>query len=419
MRRTLVVAGCLILAVACLVIEPWPQLNNDPAAVLSLVALWIAAYYLETRTISLGPAGTFSPAPMLMYVLVLVFGPWAAVPTVLLLLRQWKSTSSRLFNAAQYLIHATAARLAFVLVLGLSRGSLLVQVLAHAAAIVAFIASNLLLVTLLKVASGQAPAAVLWNTYYRPILPIYIDNMVHGAICMLLIGAIGWAGVAATIFLAYSKLLVQVRVVGGAIGKALTAESLISAIDVRDSYTKNHSERVAKYANGIAQAMRLSPGLISDIDVAARLHDIGKIATPDSVLQKIGPLTAEEMAVVREHPEKSQQILAVNSQLSRIAEIAGQHHERFDGRGYPLGLKGNNICLEARIIACADAFDAMTTDRPYRQALSVSEAISELRQNSGTQFDPQVVDALLRHLGVGAWLSWHPEQSPRSMEPQV
>jgi hypothetical protein len=397
-RRWIVAALCWVVALALLWREP-PFLEQlDNTRLFPLVLLCLGAFFVERQMLSLGPAGTFSPAPMLIYVVVLVFGPWAILPIVILLLRRWKIPSSKLFNSAQYIIHAASARIVFYSVAGLAPGSLPYLLLAHALAICTFIAVNMGLVTLIKVVSGEGSAGMLWTTYYLPIIPIYFDNLVHGAISAMAIQFMGHIGAAFAIYMAYSKLTVQANVVGGVLGRALSAESLIQTIDAKDSYTMEHSRRVARYAQTVAQRMHLSAARVSDITVAARLHDIGKIAIPDAVLKKTGPLTRHEYLLIQEHPLKSEQILAVNSQLARIAQIVAQHHERFDGKGYPRGLKGDDICLEARIIACVDAYDAMTTDRPYRAVLSKAEAIEELRQNSGSQFDPRVVEVLLKYL---------------------
>lgn len=399
-RRWAVAIGVAILAAGAL----WRDLPSSGPISLGWLAtfflLALAAAHMEMERVSLGPAGSFSPAPMLLYVLVLTFGPWALIPTVIWSVSSWKGVSGKIFNLSQRIVYASTGKLVFVAFSAWGQGHWLRVVFAHAMAISAFIIVNLTLVSLMKIASGEGTWPVLWHTYYAPIIPTYFDNLIQGSICMLVIDYMGWIGGVFAVYLAYSKLMVQASVVGGAIGKALSAESLIEAIDAKDSYTKDHSARVSRHAQAIAHQLHLPAATVSDIVVASKLHDIGKIATPDVVLQKAGPLSDEEFQLVQEHPLKSQQILAANPQLSRIAVIVSQHHERYDGRGYPQGLKRDAICLEARIIACADAFDAMTTDRPYRKALNVAAAILELRTHRGTQFDPEVVNALLTHLGA-------------------
>ncbi len=169
---------------------------------------------------------------------------------------------------------------------------------------------------------------------------------------------------------------------------ALTAE-------YRDDDTGMHSQRVGAMAGQIARQLGLSAAEIDQIQRAAPLHDLGKIAVPDHILLKPSSLTLQEFIVVKQHTTIGAKILA-DSQfplLQIAAEIAYSHHERWDGLGYPCGLAGAAIPLRGRIVAVADAFDVMTHSRPYKTAVSVEVAASMLRQNSGTQFDPTIVDA--------------------------
>ena len=177
-----------------------------------------------------------------------------------------------------------------------------------------------------------------------------------------------------------------------------TVMALTSAIDAKDHYTKSHSEHVCQYAVSIARELGLSEKQIEDIREACRLHDLGKIGVPDDILTKTGKLTPEEWAQIKLHSIKSADILRPLTFLNGVIEIVEQHHERYDGKGYPFGLKGEDIIIGARILAICDSFDAMTTDRPYRKALSFEESVAELKKCSGTQFDPQVVEAFLRVL---------------------
>ncbi|TAK35428.1 MAG: diguanylate cyclase [Chloroflexota bacterium] len=175
--------------------------------------------------------------------------------------------------------------------------------------------------------------------------------------------------------------------------------ALAAAVDARDHKTRRHSEVVAFYASTIAQTLGLTMQEITDVRVASLLHDVGKVGVPDEILNKNAPLTDEEWSVVREHPRLGAEILKSVRGLLRIISCVRHHHERYDGSGYPDGIAGTAIPLGARIIAVADAFDAMTSDRPYRLALSVEEAIAEIRANAGTQFDPQVVQSLAEVFG--------------------
>lgn len=176
-----------------------------------------------------------------------------------------------------------------------------------------------------------------------------------------------------------------------------TLEGLVLALDARDRETRGHSLRVTAYAMAIARQIGLeeaSPEW-TDIQRGALLHDVGKIGVSDYILHKAGPLTPEEWDDMKRHPRVGYEMLKDIPFLSGAAAIVRAHHERFDGKGYPRGLAGDEIPLGARIFAAADAFDAMTSDRPYRKALPPEMARGEIIRHSGTQFDPQVVQAFL------------------------
>jgi putative nucleotidyltransferase with HDIG domain len=170
-----------------------------------------------------------------------------------------------------------------------------------------------------------------------------------------------------------------------------TIQALVSAVEASDSYIRGHSERVTRFSVALATRINLPPERIKLIERAGILHDIGKIGIDLNLLHKPGKLTEEEVATLHQHPAIGMKILEPITFLQDVRRCIGQHHERFDGTGYPFGLPGGEQMLEARILAIADAYDAMTTDRPYRQALSRQSALHELAANAGTQFDPELV----------------------------
>jgi HD-GYP domain-containing protein (c-di-GMP phosphodiesterase class II) len=167
--------------------------------------------------------------------------------------------------------------------------------------------------------------------------------------------------------------------------------SLASALDARDRYTAGHSRRVSELSCAIARAMHLAPQELEDIRIGALLHDIGKIGIGDSVLQKPGKLTNEEFALVQQHPTIGRRILEGVQGFQDNLSIVELHHENWNGTGYPWGLRAEATPLGARIVHVADAYDAMTSDRPYRRGMSLEQAIHVLRQYAGTQFDPTIV----------------------------
>ena len=174
-----------------------------------------------------------------------------------------------------------------------------------------------------------------------------------------------------------------------------TVMSLTAAIEAKDRYTKGHSDRVFYYGTLMANTLGLSESSRADLHFASVLHDLGKIGISDSILLKPGKLTQEEYRVMATHPLLTDNILKPLPFLVNVRKIIREHHERFDGKGYPDGLKGTAISLEGRILAVADAYDAMRSDRAYRRALTREIAISELQQESGAQFCPLCVSALV------------------------
>ena len=179
-----------------------------------------------------------------------------------------------------------------------------------------------------------------------------------------------------------------------------TVKSLASAIDAKDEYTRHHSTRVTEFSLKIAAKMGYSEKELGELELAAVLHDVGKIGVPESILNKPGRLTDEEFKLIQEHPVRGEAILSPVIELKEIGRVVRAHHERYDGRGYPDKLKGREIPLSARIMAIADTYDSITSERPYRKAASHRYAIKEIIANSGTQFDPEAVENFLEIAGT-------------------
>ena len=172
-------------------------------------------------------------------------------------------------------------------------------------------------------------------------------------------------------------------------------EAIASAIDAKDAYTKGHSDRVAQYAREIGKRHGYSGSQQDEIHMLGLLHDVGKIGIPDAVINKPGKLNDEEFEMIKDHPTIGAKILSKTPELAKLAMGARYHHERYDGTGYPEGLVGNEIPEEARIIAVADAYDAMTSRRSYRDALPIDVVKKEIEKGKGTQFDPVFADIML------------------------
>jgi HD-GYP domain-containing protein (c-di-GMP phosphodiesterase class II) len=170
---------------------------------------------------------------------------------------------------------------------------------------------------------------------------------------------------------------------------------MADTVDLRDVYTGGHSKRVAELVSQILAQLKISGPEVTLIEISARLHDMGKIGIPDSILMKPGVLLPEEMALMQTHPRKGAEFIAKYKDFARGAMIILHHHERWDGNGYPSGLSGYEIPFGARVVAVADSFDAMISDRPYRRALSKRQAIQILLDGRGKQWDASIVNAFV------------------------
>ena len=175
-----------------------------------------------------------------------------------------------------------------------------------------------------------------------------------------------------------------------------TVEALANAAEANDRYTSTHAREIKELALRVASELELPAERMEQLELGALFHDIGKIGVATSILRKRGPLSPEERDEIEKHPEWGERILSPIDELAEVRPIVRHCHERWDGAGYPDRLAGEEIPLAARVVCCCDAFSAMTTDRPYRPARSREAALAELQACSGTQFDPQVVEALAR-----------------------
>jgi HD-GYP domain-containing protein (c-di-GMP phosphodiesterase class II) len=176
---------------------------------------------------------------------------------------------------------------------------------------------------------------------------------------------------------------------------------LVGALEAKDLYTRGHSNRVGDMAYELAKHIGIKGEELNTIHIAGHLHDIGKIGVPDKILNKKGKLSESEWKAIKRHPEIGSNILNCSSKLKVISKLVLHHHERWDGKGYPWGLKGKDIPLGSRIIALCDSIDAMTSQRPYRKPIPWEICKMEIRNNKGVQFDPFLVEAM-----EGLWENW-------------
>ncbi|MGB9886518.1 MAG: PAS domain S-box protein [Moorellales bacterium] len=193
------------------------------------------------------------------------------------------------------------------------------------------------------------------------------------------------------------------KLYSGTTARSQIVHALVAALAERDHFAGGHARRLEHWCRLLAERLGLPSRQRADLALLAQVHDIGKIGIPDTVLLKPGPLTDEEWAIMRQHPVKGYRIALATPELAPVADLILKHHERWDGSGYPLGLKGEEIPIECRILAVVDAFDVMTSDRPYRRAKSFAEAVEEIRRGAGTQFDPDLAALFLEMVSEREW----------------
>lgn len=262
------------------------------------------------------------------------------------------------------------------------------------AAVAMHLVNTFLVATMIALQSGH-PLPLVWRQVFIFDAVEHLSQLALGLLAAAVIDTHSWAlpFFLLPAFAVYrsSERHLQLR------RQTLDAvESLADIVDIRDPYTANHSSRVATFARELAISLGLTPDEVDLVERAARVHDVGKIVVDITVLTKEGKLTFEEWEQLKQHPATGADILSRFLQFALATSYVRHHHERIDGKGYPDSLSGEQIPLGARIIAVADSFDAMSSDRPYRAAMPLPQVLEELRRGRGTQWDERVVDAMLK-----------------------
>ena len=365
---------------------------------------WLAFAIIADMNPILLPGSTayITVSSALDYAAIVVFGPVVAamistVSTVVTTVTtSRKAVHKLLFNACLFIVTILAAGRVFELLGGHATTNLAQLVIPMAGCGITYFALDTFGVSLVVALSQRISAWRVWQrTYLWTTVTHLVGFVPLGAIIVVIFMHIGVPGVAlflVPLLLArYSfKLYTDMRQVHMDTVKALT-----SAIDESDPFTRGHSERVTAYATMLARELRLSERRVQTIEYAGFLHDMGKIGLQHDILLKPAALTPAEWERMRSHPQTGARIVSDLHFLRGARDVVLYHHERFDGKGYPTGLRGDAIPLEARIVKVADAFDAMLSDRPYRQALTLEQALEQLRAGKGTEFDPKIVDAFV------------------------
>lgn len=367
---------------------------------LAVVAFALIIFTTEAMPVDLPRGGgTVSVGFAMIFATILSFDPGTSVWLAALATIRLREASGQiglekvLFNRSQLAVSAAAGALTYQ-ALGGTPGQMLdwASVLPILAAAAVYSVVNIATVVgVLSLAQGVSFWRI-WFTDFKWMVPHYLALTPLGVVIAIVQASIGLAGVlllfVPLVLARYSlQLYAQMR-------KAYlaTIQAMVAAIEARDPYTAGHSKRVAEYTVATARLLRLPEEQTERLEYSAWLHDVGKLAIPDHILQKRGPLTTAEWNYMKRHPETGANILRQIKLLGSDVDVILHHHERWDGGGYPDLLRGGEIPLGARLIAIADAFEAMTSARPYRAQLTKEQALAELRRCAGTQFDPKLVE---------------------------
>ena len=420
-----VVTAAILLLAHVLVPDMGGGLDHlMPRTLLVLAVLFMICDSAPTTLTSRQSAWSPSSAATLAAVVLLGPGGAALVGATSLISLRRAGLRERAFNGAMYALSAYAAGEAYLALGGHigvpGAGSFPALILPFAVAAAVHVAVNhglLWTMLLLLPPSAGSPQRGRLDLHLSLLL---VSDLGYATLGLLIAGLWGLVGAFATVL-----VLIPLFVARWAMGQfaaqegaySATMAALCQAVETKDFYTRGHSERVSRGATILARQIGMGAERVEAIRYAGMLHDVGKLGVPTKVLQKTGPLTEEELAAIQLHPMRGLEIVRQIGFLTEALDGIMHHHERMDGKGYPMGLAGDEIPEFARVIAVADAFDSMTSNRSYRGARSVEEAVAELRKCSGMQFDPVLVDAFIAALSQEHWESETEGQSPPAALP--
>jgi len=362
----------------------------------------ILSIFAEFVPVQLPVGGAISIGFPIDFLLILVYGPAVAMLISALgaligeILERKISWYKIVFNTSQYALTAGIAGIVYREVGGMIGSQNIIKYI-FPATICTFVYCivNIFLFAIVVLFSQHENIKTIWRISIKEMVPSYIAEAPMGFLMAIVYTQVGIVG----IILFFLPLLLARRSfeLYAKMRKVYldTIRALAAAIDAKDPYTKGHSERVSKTAVALAQEMNLSDREIENIEYSALLHDVGKIGIEDGILRKEDKLTIDEYKKIKEHTIMGANIIEPVDFLKNSYRAIYHHHERYNGNGYPDGIKEKEIPISARIIAVADSYDAMGSDRPYRKKLSRETIIKELKEQSGKQFDPKVVEAFL------------------------
>ncbi len=375
----------------------------------SLSSIWwviiffiIISIFAEFIPVDLPVGGVISIGFPIDFVLILVYGPALAMLITALgaligeIIERKVSWYKIIFNTSQYALTAGIAGIAYQQAGGVVGAQNIFRfILPATICALTYCIVNITLFVMVVSFAQNVRIKTIWRTSIKEMIPSYIAEAPMGFLMAIVYVEVGIIG----ILLFFLPLLLARRSfeLYTKMRKVYldTIRALAAAIDAKDPYTKGHSERVAEMSLALAQELNLSDKDIENIEYTALLHDIGKIGIADNILGKESNLTNKEFDKIKEHTIMGAKIIEPVDFLKNSYKAIYHHHEKYNGKGYPDGLKSEDIPLSARIIAVADAYDAMGSDRPYRKKLNHIQILRELKEQSKKQFDPEVVKALI------------------------
>lgn len=395
----------VVMAAVCVSVYV-PDLEISQASITGLVVFVFLSAFSEYLSVQLPYVGDITVTYAVDLALLILYGIPATIIVAVLgylgsrLVQMRKKPIAWpkvIFNLAQFILTITASGITMKFFMNQLPSGQWYMILAIAAGALVYFFVNILLVTLLFAFLQSKSVLSVWALNIRWLIPNFLALGPIGYVLAYVYSDIGFLGLIIfflpMLLARHSfKLYMDMREM-----YLRTIQNLASIIDTKDHYTAGHSERVACYVVGICQSMELAEEYIENLKDLALLHDIGKISIPEHILNKPGCLVDEEMLKMKTHPGAGYDVVKKISFLKE-KEAIKYHHERWDGKGYPAGLKGEEIPIGARIISVADSFDAMTSDRPYRQGMKKQDALAELARCKGTQFDPIVVEAFIEFI---------------------
>ncbi|MFE3459822.1 HD-GYP domain-containing protein [Nocardiopsis aegyptia] len=396
-----------------------PYAGIDLKTLVFVAVLFVVAESISTIVVADVKAG-ISPSSAVSLAAVVLVGPVGAAvvgfASCLTIRRQ--NLVKRSFNGAQFALAAFAAGHVYLLLGGTvgepAREDFPAVVFPYVAAVLTHTLVNSVLIGLLMWTLGAVRERRGGRFRWRPLMAVELSSIGYQMLGLAIAAVWGGVGLIAPLLVLLPLFIARwtfAQQSGEARAHEATLATLCQAVETKDYYTRGHSMRVGEGAAMIARELGMPAERVQKIRYAGMLHDIGKLGVPTKVLQKTGKLTDDEYAAIKLHPTRGYEIVREISFLDEALAGIRHHHERLDGRGYPMGLVGMEIPESARVISVADVFDCLTSTRSYRQAWSVEDAIAELRRCAGTQFDPRMVEALVRAVERDGW------QTPDIAEP--